>query len=71
VTDSSCDLPRQLLERFRIAVAPLIVRFGSEVYEDGELSLDEPRSIGGHAGMDALHDRAGHAGEPAARRAGR
>jgi DegV family protein with EDD domain len=41
VTDSSCDLPRQLLERFRIAVAPLIVRFGSEVYEDGDLSLDE------------------------------
>jgi DegV family protein with EDD domain len=41
VTDSSCDLPRRLVERLKIAVAPLIVHFGSEVYEDGELSLDE------------------------------
>jgi fatty acid-binding protein DegV len=41
VTDSSCDLPRGLVERFKIAVAPLIVRFGPEVYEDGELSAEE------------------------------
>jgi len=41
VTDSSCDLPQRLLERFKIAVVPLIVRFGSEVYEDGELSVGE------------------------------
>jgi len=41
VTDSSCDLPRQLVERLKIVVAPLIVHFGPEVYEDGELSPDE------------------------------
>ena len=41
VTDSSCDLPRRLIERFKIGVAPLIVRFGLEEYEDGELSADE------------------------------
>lgn len=41
VTDSSCDLPRQLVERFKIAVVPLIVRFGSEVCDDGELSVEE------------------------------
>jgi DegV family protein with EDD domain len=41
VTDSSCDLPRRLLERFKIAVVPLVVRFGSEVYEDGALSVGE------------------------------
>ena len=41
VTDSSCDLPRRLIERFKIGVAPLIVRFGPEEYEDGELSTDE------------------------------
>ena len=41
VTDSSCDLPRRLVERFKIAVAPLIVRFGAEVYQDGELSAEE------------------------------
>jgi len=41
VTDSSCDLPRRLVERLKIAVAPLIVRFGPEVYQDGELSVEE------------------------------
>lgn len=41
VTDSSCDLPKQLVERLKIAVAPLIVRFGSDVYEDGALSVED------------------------------
>jgi DegV family protein with EDD domain len=41
VTDSSCDPPRRLVERFKIAVAPLIVHFGPEVYEDGQLSAEE------------------------------
>lgn len=41
VTDSSCDLPRRLVERFKISVVPLIVRFGAEVYRDGELSVKE------------------------------
>jgi DegV family protein with EDD domain len=50
VTDSSCDLPRRLVERFKIAVAPLIVHFGPEVYEDGELSVEEfwQRAAGPH-----------------------
>lgn len=41
VTDSSCDLPRRLAERFKVAVVPLIVHFGMEVHLDGELSADE------------------------------
>ena len=41
VTDSSCDLPRRLVEQFKIAVVPLVVRFGMEVYCDGELSPEE------------------------------
>lgn len=41
VTDSGCDLPRRLVERLKIAVVPLIVRFGTEQYNDGELSADE------------------------------
>ena len=41
VTDSSCDLPRRLVEQFKIAVVPLVVRFGIEVYRDGELSPEE------------------------------
>lgn len=41
VTDSSSDLPRDILERLKIAVVPLMVRFGPAVYRDGELSADE------------------------------
>ena len=41
VTDSSCDLPQQLVEQFEIEVTPLVVRFGTEVYQDGELSPEE------------------------------
>lgn len=50
VTDSSCDLPRRLVERFKIAVVPLIVRFGPEVYNDAELSAEEfwERASGSH-----------------------
>gem|GEM_PF-264426 len=40
VTDSSCDLPPQLLTRFKIAVVPLLVHFGHESYLDGELSAE-------------------------------
>jgi DegV family protein with EDD domain len=41
VTDSSCDLPRRVLEHFKITVVPLVVRFGAEVFADGELSAEE------------------------------
>ncbi|MBU0703373.1 MAG: DegV family protein [Chloroflexi bacterium] len=41
VTDSSCDLSRRLVEKFKIAIVPLVVRFGKEVYQDGELSTQE------------------------------
>jgi DegV family protein with EDD domain len=41
VTDSSCDLPRRLVERLKIAVVPLVVRFGSEEHDEGELTRDE------------------------------
>jgi DegV family protein with EDD domain len=41
ITDSSCDLPRRVVERLGILVVPLIVRFGLEQYLEGELSVDE------------------------------
>lgn len=42
VTDSSCDLPHDLLKRHRISVVPLTVRFGEEEFVDREqLSADE------------------------------
>jgi DegV family protein with EDD domain len=35
VTDSSCDLPKELVERHRITVVPLTIRFGTDEYVDG------------------------------------
>ncbi len=42
VTDSSCDLPDEILEVHRITVVPLTIRFGEEEFVDREeLSVDE------------------------------
>ncbi len=42
VTDSSCDLPDEILDRHRISVVPLTIRFGDEDFVDREeLSGDE------------------------------
>jgi DegV family protein with EDD domain len=42
VTDSSCDLPREVVEQHRISVVPLTIRFGDEEFVDGvELSVEE------------------------------
>ena len=40
VTDSSCDLPAEVLAEFEIEVVPLNVHYGTEVYQDGTLSLE-------------------------------
>lgn len=50
VTDSSCDLSQRLVEKFKIAIVPLVVRFGKEVYQDGELSTQEfwKKAAGAH-----------------------
>lgn len=42
VTDSSCDLPPEIIERHRITVVPLTIRFGDHEFVDGvDLSIDE------------------------------
>jgi DegV family protein with EDD domain len=42
VTDSTCDLPQDVLEKYEIKVIPLYVNFGSKSYLDGvELSRQE------------------------------
>ena len=42
VTDSTCDIPRQLREELRIDVIPLTISFGTEAYRDGvDLDADE------------------------------
>jgi DegV family protein with EDD domain len=42
VTDSSCDLPAELVERHRITVVPLTIRFGTDEYVDRhDLTSDE------------------------------
>ena len=40
VTDSSCDLPSRIVERFQIVVVPLLVHIGGESYADDELSRE-------------------------------
>ncbi|MGD2147422.1 MAG: DegV family protein [Anaerolineae bacterium] len=40
VTDSSCDLPREVTERHGIHVVPLIVHFGDQTFHDGELPAE-------------------------------
>jgi len=41
VTDSGCDLSQAQQVKYGINVVPLVVRFGTDVYLDGQLSLDE------------------------------
>lgn len=42
VTDSTCDIPRELREQLRIDVIPLTITFGSEAYRDGvDIGADE------------------------------
>lgn len=39
ITDSTCDLSKELIEKYDIAVTPLFVNFGEESYQDG-VSID-------------------------------
>lgn len=41
VVDDGCDVPPDLVEKHRMRVVPLVVRFGEEVYDDGSISIDE------------------------------
>jgi DegV family protein with EDD domain len=36
VTDSTCDLPDELLEQYSIHIVPIPIQFGTETYLDGE-----------------------------------
>jgi len=35
VTDSSCNLSPEQLHRYDIRVAPILIQFGTEAYEEG------------------------------------
>ena len=41
ITDSSCDLNKDIIEKYNIKVVPLNVSFGEEIYMDGELDNKE------------------------------
>ena len=41
VTDSSCDLNKDIIEKYNIHVVPLNVHFGEDTYMDGELDKKE------------------------------
>ena len=35
VTDSSCDLNKDIIDRYNIEIVPLNVAFGDDIYVDG------------------------------------
>jgi len=35
VTDSTCDLPQELIDQHNITVVPINIQFGNETYRDG------------------------------------
>jgi DegV family protein with EDD domain len=41
VTDSSCDLPQEVVARLGIEVVPLLVHFGDDAFWDGELAPED------------------------------
>ena len=42
VTDSTCDLPPEVIAEHKIAVVPLYVNFGNQSYRDGvDLTRDQ------------------------------
>ena len=41
VTDSSCDLPQEVLEELGIVVVPLVVRIGNDEFLETDLSIDQ------------------------------
>jgi len=41
VTDSTADVPKELLERYDIRVVPITIQFGNETYEEG-ITIDRP-----------------------------
>jgi DegV family protein with EDD domain len=40
VTDSSCDLPSEVLQEYDIDIVPLVVQFGTESYAETDLAVD-------------------------------
>lgn len=42
ITDSTCDLPREIIEKFDIDVMPVLINFGEDSYLDGiEITTEE------------------------------
>jgi len=42
ITDSTCGLPKELIERYKLIVAPCQVRIGEQVYREGvDLTAEE------------------------------
>lgn len=41
ISDSSCDLSKEIIEKYKIDIVPLNISFGEEIYVDGELEKKE------------------------------
>ncbi|MGD2176564.1 MAG: DegV family protein [Anaerolineae bacterium] len=53
VTDSTCDLPLDLLRRYDIPVVPINIQFGTETYEEA-VSVDRIRFYSRIDGLEMI-----------------
>ena len=47
ISDSTCDLSEELLEKYKVAILPLHILLGEDEYEDGK---DNTRNFGAFHG---------------------
>ena len=53
IADSTCDLSRELLERYDVAVVPLYVTLGDQSYRDGvDMTVDQ---LFAHCDLSLIH----------------
>lgn len=41
ITDSSCDLNKELVDKYNVTIVPLNVSFGDDTYIDGQIDEEE------------------------------
>lgn len=52
ITDSSCDLNKELVDKYNVTIVPLNVSFGDDTYIDGEIDKEEfYRRMSGSKGL--------------------
>ena len=45
VADASCDLPKEIMEKYDITIIPIEVMFGEEVYPETSIKIMQTRMM--------------------------